>query len=111
MSKPLEELARSAGMSVDDFVRWVQREDHRRRAGVPEKAQGPAVTIRTQRVLCGSERCGRCSGPQASGHGPYTYAAWRSSSGRMRSLYVGQQSSRGRVLAHVQLLEEAHVTI
>jgi hypothetical protein len=45
-------------------------------------------TYQFQRRRCGKSSCLRCQ--QGPGHGPYWYAYWRGSDGKLRSTYIGK---------------------
>jgi hypothetical protein len=59
--------------------------------------QGVTITYQWQRRRCGRATCRVCS--QGAGHGPYWYAYWRGSDGKLRSGYVGKALPEGAVLS------------
>jgi hypothetical protein len=50
--------------------------------------QGVTITYQLQRRRCGRASCRACQ--EGPGHGPYWYAYWRGSDGKLRSGYIGK---------------------
>lgn len=58
------------------------------RGFAPAWRDGHAVHVRTRYVRCGRARCA-CRRGDAARHGPYRYAVWRGSDGKLHETYLG----------------------
>lgn len=71
---------------------WTDEDNRAFHLEISDRSLGDYPTFRRQYVDCRKPKCTRCKrGPS---HGPYWYAEWKASNGKVRTRYIGKHLPR-----------------